>query len=239
MAFKLNGGFGVIYSDPAWPYDNNQDHNPARGGTPYPQMSIEDLIGMRPLIDKVAAKDSLLFQWCTFPKLLQGFEVMQAWGYEPITVAFTWIKLNPTGKVIVPKTTFDTPEGFKISPKDLILKGGIRSGQGYYTNANAEIVLLGKRGKTSNLRAAKDVKQVVFSEGETIITPIGAHSAKPEEVRKRIEELTGYIPGLELFARPPARVPGWIKLGGEIDNEDIRVMLQRLVDGTYRRPKDG
>jgi N6-adenosine-specific RNA methylase IME4 len=250
MPINVNEGFPVLYSDCPWDYSNDQDHKSDRGGTPYEQMTLDDLCAMRPLIDKVTAKNCILFQWTTLPKIIEGLTLMEAWGFHYTTTAFVWVKLNAKGKVLQPETnmvvmnTPDKNDGFVLTPKDVVLKGGVRSGQGYYTNANAEIVLLGKRGRASQLRTVKSVKQVVFAEdfsyeGETIITPVQAHSAKPEEVRERINVLTGGIPALELFARPPARVPGWVKLGWEIDNEDIRVMLQRLIDGEYSRPKDG
>lgn len=242
MAVNIGAGFPVIYSDCPWEYSNPQDHKTSRGGTPYEQMKTEDLCAMGPLIEKVAAKDCLLFHWATYPKLKQALQVMEAWGFEYITGAYTWVKLNPTGEVLIPeKKMLYTPEdeqgeSITLTPQDIILKGGLKSGQGYYMNGNAEFCLLGKRGKTTSLRVSRKVKQMMFAP-EEIITPIQGHSAKPEEARSRINELTGNIPGLELFARPPARAKGWIKLGWEIDGEDIRVMLQRLIDGEYSKPK--
>jgi N6-adenosine-specific RNA methylase IME4 len=256
MGINIGGGFPVIYTDCPWEYDNPQDHDSARGGTPYKQMSVKDLSAMAPLIDQVAAKDCILFHWATFPKLREALAVMEAWGFEYTTNAFTWVKLNARGKIIVPKMNMvmvgadknGGSDGFALSPKDIILKGGVRSGQGYYTNANAEICLVGKRGKTTELRQSRSVKQIIFApdweeyaatypDTDVIIAPMLGHSAKPEEARARIEMLTGNVPGLELFARPPGRVPGWVKLGWEIDEEDISVMLERLIDGEYRRPK--
>jgi site-specific DNA-methyltransferase (adenine-specific) len=237
VGVKINEGFGVLLIDPPWPYDNNQGHDSARGGTPYECMSMEDLCGLKPLIDQVVAKDSILFLWSSYPKLPQALQFMEAIGFEYTTVAFTWIKLNGNGKIISPEqnmvamNSLDKQEGFKLTPKDIILKGGIRSGQGYYTNSNAEICLVGKRGKAASLRVNKSVKQVV-------VAPMLGHSAKPEEVRSRINELTGNIPALELFARPPGRVPGWVKLGYEIDQEDIHIMLERLINGEYSIPKN-
>jgi hypothetical protein len=70
---------------------------------------------------------------------------------------------------------------------------GLFTGMGYHTRSNVELCLLGMRGAPARL--AKDVHQVVMS-------PVGAHSVKPEEVAHRIERL---YPGpyLELFARKP------------------------------------
>lgn len=81
---------------------------------------------------------------------------------------------------------------------------GLFWGMGYWTRANAEVCLLATRG--SPRRQAMDVHQVVM-------TPVGEHSRKPEEVSARIERL---LPGpyLELFARRP--MPGWTVWGNEI-----------------------
>jgi N6-adenosine-specific RNA methylase IME4 len=85
---------------------------------------------------------------------------------------------------------------------------GLHWGTGCHTRANTEPCLLALRG--SPLRLAKDVHQVV-------VAPVGAHSAKPEEVARRIERL---YPGprLELFARKP-RI-GWTTWGNEVPPPD-------------------
>jgi N6-adenosine-specific RNA methylase IME4 len=81
---------------------------------------------------------------------------------------------------------------------------GLHTGMGYFTRSNSEICLLATKG--SPQRLAADVHQVVLA-------PVGEHSAKPEEVRGRIERLFGG-PYLELYARKPA--PGWTTWGNEI-----------------------
>jgi N6-adenosine-specific RNA methylase IME4 len=83
--------------------------------------------------------------------------------------------------------------------------GRIRTrGQGCYTLANAELCFVAIKGHP--LRLAFDVHQVVMA-------PVGEHSEKPEEVRRRIERL---FPGpyLELYGRKPAS--GWTVWGNEI-----------------------
>jgi N6-adenosine-specific RNA methylase IME4 len=86
---------------------------------------------------------------------------------------------------------------------------GLHMGQGYATRSNAEICLIGIKG--SPPRLATDVHQVVMA-------PVGEHSAKPEEVRRRIERL---FPGpyLELYARKPAQ--GWTVWGDEIPRAEM------------------
>ena len=233
---NLNGGFPILYADPPWEYDNPQDHDPARGGTPYPQLSIRDICSLRPLIDKVVAKDCSLLLWATCPKLPEAMQVMAAWGFKFTTVPIVWVKLNPKGELIIPEKSVVLPTGLsddgvlamykalsslRLTPKDMLLKTGIKSGQGYWANGNVEMVLMGKRGRPK--RYAKDVKQPIFS-------PVTEHSAKPEEARRRINRIYGDIPGLELFARPP-KIKGWLKLGDEIDGLDIREALKNLGKG--------
>jgi N6-adenosine-specific RNA methylase IME4 len=81
---------------------------------------------------------------------------------------------------------------------------GLFTGMGYWTRANTEMCLLATRG--SPQRIAKDVHQVVME-------PVGEHSAKPQEVRRRIQRLL-LGPYLELFARQA--VPGWTCWGNEV-----------------------
>ncbi len=66
------------------------------------------------------------------------------------------------------------------------------SNMGRWTMGNVELCLLGVKGKPK--RKGKDVKQLVVSE-RTV------HSKKPDIIRKRIVELMGDMPRVELFAR--------------------------------------
>jgi len=95
-------------------------------------MKLADICAL-PVAD-IAAKDSALFLWATYPNLMEAFEVITAWGFVYKTVAFTWVKRN------------------KKSP-------GYFTGLGYYTRSNAEICLLATKG--SPKRAAKDVRQII------------------------------------------------------------------------------
>ena len=78
-------------------------------------------------------------------------------------------------------------------------------GLGYWTRGNAEICLLAKRGKPK--RRSAGVHQF-------IISPVEEHSKKPEEARRRIVELMGDLPRIELFARQKA--DGWDVWGNEV-----------------------
>ena len=216
MAVRINEGFGLLAVDAPWPYDNNRDHKASMGGTPYPQMTIRDLCSLRPLIDRVVNKDSVLLLYATMPKLPEALQVMAAWGYSYVCCPWVWVKLQPRGTI-------------ETQGKDVVLRGGIYSGLGSYTAGNAELLLMGKRGRGCP-RQSKTMKQIVFA-------PRGAHSSKPEEIRNRIDQVWPSIPKLELFARPPIRTKNWLKLGNEISGNDIREDLRQLATGIYTIPK--
>ena len=76
-----------------------------------------------------------------------------------------------------------------------------------WTLKNCELCLLGTRGRMTQYKQKNNVPQLV----EAVR---GRHSEKPEEVRRRIEELFGDVPRIELFAR--RRVPGWDCWGNEV-----------------------
>lgn len=86
---------------------------------------------------------------------------------------------------------------------------GLHTGMGYYTRSNSEVCFIATKGKPQRLRA--DVHQVVQA-------PVGEHSAKPEEVRRRIERLFAG-PYLELYGRAP--VDGWTVWGNEIARDSF------------------
>lgn len=100
-------------------------------------------------------------------------------------------------------------------------------GLGFYTRSGAEICLLGKKGKAPK-RLSASVRQV-------ITYPVKQpHSSKPPETRDRILQLFGDLPRIELFSREPSRIKdGWVHVGWEVDNQDIRDSLKQVIDGTY------
>ena len=86
-------------------------------------------------------------------------------------------------------------------------------GLGYWTRANPEICLLAVKGKPK--RISKSVRNLVISK-------VGKHSQKPNEVRDSIVELVGDLPRIELFARQ--KYEGWDSWGNEVDNT-----IQKLI----------
>ena len=55
-------------------------------------MGIEELCAL-PVAD-LAAPDSALFLWATFPQLPEALRLIKAWGFTYKTVAFVWLKKN-------------------------------------------------------------------------------------------------------------------------------------------------
>lgn len=126
--------YNIIYADPPWKYENPKNNDPRMGGITYDVMELEEIKKLP--IDSISAKDCALFMWVTMPKLREGLEVIKAWGFNYITCAFTWVKLNPSGE-------------------------GFYSGMGHWTNGNAELCLFAKKG--SPKREARNVKQLLIA----------------------------------------------------------------------------
>lgn len=100
----------------------------------YPTMSIEELCALP--VAELAASDSALFLWATFPQLPEALRLIRAWGFAYKTVAFVWLKQN------------------RKSP-------GWFYGLGFWTRANAEVCLLATRGHPK--RCAANVHQFIIS----------------------------------------------------------------------------
>ena len=77
---------------------------------------------------------------------------------------------------------------------------------GGWTRSNAEICLLGTKGKPKRLD--KGIHQVLYE-------PIREHSRKPDCVREKIVKLCGDLPRLEMFSR--TQTPGWDIWGNQSD----------------------
>ena len=163
-----NKKYQIIYADPPWEYKESG------GGSRvvkahYPTMSINEICKLP--IHRIADDTCILFIWITFPRLKQGFQVIESWGFEYYGLAFDWIKTN---------TKSNTPFW----------------GMGYYTRQNTEVCLIGvRKDKKKRIKPlARNVLSVIHS-------PKREHSRKPDEVRDYIVQICGDIPRIELFAR--------------------------------------
>lgn len=170
--------YDLIYADPPWQYSDKSKH---RGGAErhYNTMGIHEIKEL-PVV-KIASPDSVLFLWVTFPLLKEGIATLEAWGFKYKTLGFCWVKKAGNGNLSI--------------------------GMGHHTRSNAEICLLGVRGR--------GLKRVNAGIRSTQIHIRGRHSAKPNTFREDLEKLYGPQERLELFAREEA--PGWTSWGNEIE----------------------
>lgn len=134
--FNTKYKYSIIYADPPWSYKVWSDKGKGRSAeSHYPTMQKADIQKLP--IGRIAAKNSVLFLWVTAPCLIEGIELITAWGFTYKTVAFTWVKQNKKSN-------------------------GIFMGMGYYTRANAEYCLLATKGKVLE-RKSHSVSSVVLS----------------------------------------------------------------------------
>lgn len=183
--YNTDKKYGIIYADPPWQYVFSQSSSRAVTNH-YPVMTPEEMNAV-PVKD-IADENAVCLMWATMPKLEDAIDLMKEWGFRYSTTAFVWIKQNKK-----------TPTLFW--------------GMGYYTRSNAEILLLGIKGKPLE-RYSHSVHQV-------IMTPIERHSKKPDIVRDKIVELFGGgVAKIELFARQYAE--GWDCWGNEVC-EDLMI----------------
>lgn len=181
--------YKVIYADPPWVY---QDKSKSHGGgaeSHYVCTPTEEL-GKLAI---PANDDSVLLMWCTYPQLEEGLKLMKLWGFKFKTVAFTWVKTNKNGSIYM--------------------------GMGRHTRANAEICLLGIRGK--------GVPRQNASIYNTQLHPRTKHSEKPKKFAEDIVALYGDVPRLELFARTTTE--GWDVWGNEVDC-DVELAVENSLD---------
>ncbi len=173
--------YQIIYADPPWRYQN--------GGVPqagvdaqYPTMTIEAIRELP--IANLADNPSVLLLWATFPQMEEALSVIRAWGFTYKTLGFSWTKTNKDGSPFF--------------------------GVGYYAKSNAEVCLLGTKGKAHSLVVSNRVSSAVS-------TLKSRHSKKPDEVRERIVRLFGDRTRIELFARQ--KVEGWDCWGNEVGSD--------------------
>jgi len=178
--------YKVVYADPPWAYpesgSNAKVHNR--------HYECQDLKWIKSLpVSRISDTSALLFLWATCPRLKDAFEVIESWGFSYKTVAFVWVKAN--------KRIKKHPSG--ALPFDDFMGGGA------WTRSNAEICLLGIRGRPA--RQSRSVRQIIYS-------PVQRHSEKPGIVRDKILALCGDVSRIELFARD--QTDGWDVWGDEV-----------------------
>lgn len=117
---RPHGGFRAIYADPAWRFDLWSDLGDEKSPQAHYDCMPLDAIAALP-IERLAATNSALFMWATFPMLPEALALMKAWGFTYKTGG-AWGKQSSTGR----KLAFGT---------------------GYIFRSAAELLLVGTRGE--------------------------------------------------------------------------------------------
>lgn len=86
--------FNIIYADPPWKFQTYSERGSQLKSADchYSCMKFDDILSLP--VESIAADDSILFLWVTFPLLKEGLEVMKAWGFTYKTCGFNWVKRN-------------------------------------------------------------------------------------------------------------------------------------------------
>ncbi len=119
--------YSVIYADPPWMFKAYSDKGSGKSAqNHYSCLTLDEIKALS--VPEIAAKDCVLFLWCTFPFLEKGLEVIKSWGFTYKTVAFHWIKTTK--------------------------KHGLFWGLGFWTRSNPEVCLLATKGSPKRVSAS-------------------------------------------------------------------------------------
>ena len=126
--------YQIIYADPPWSYNDKMSGHSFSLDHEY-ETQHKNWIANLP-VGVVAEKDSVLFMWAVSPLLPEALEVIKAWGFKYVTVAFCWSKSTKNGKKV--------------------------ANLGRWTMGNVELCLLARKGKPK--RSVKNIRQLVEAE---------------------------------------------------------------------------
>lgn len=174
--------YRVIVSDNAWKMAQYGAKKHGGQAAAYPGLTLEELAAIP--VGQWAAKDSILFQWTTWPKLEEAFILFKAWGFSYVT-GCPWVKTTPSGPAIY-------------------------CGIGFWFQSASEILLCGRKGKAKGPKGAgkpgqeRNAEQVrgllCGSEYQFYAPTRRPHSTKPLSFTDWVlKSFPG--PYLELFAR--------------------------------------
>lgn len=136
----LRGSFGTILIDPPWRFSNRTgkiapEHKRLRR---YPTLSFEEIAGLP--VGDFAAEKSHLYMWCPNALLLEGLQIMKAWGFKYKT-NIVWYKVRKDGG----------PDG---------------RGVGFYFRNVTELVLFGVKGHLRTLKPGRTQVNVMLTRKE-------------------------------------------------------------------------
>jgi len=206
----MTSKYSLIYADPPWSYGNNASNGAAINH--YGTMKLTDL--KRLPVWSLAEENAVLAMWYTGTHNREAIELAEAWGFTVRTMkGLTWVKLNALAETHINSALAAGQVEDFYDFLDL-LNAQTRMNGGNHTRANTEDMLIATCG-TGLERLDAGIKQVVYS-------PLGEHSEKPAEARRRLELLYGDVPRIELFSRCAA--PGWDHWGNQAESPAVELL---------------
>ena len=151
-------------------------------------MDLDELAAID--IQRILNKNAAVFLWATCPRLDFAIELIARWGLHYRGIAYVWVKINRGGAII---------NGQGVLPT--------------FTKPTTELLLSATTKPTGRPFPILDLAQP-----QVVLHPRASHSEKPAVFRKRIEQLCGDRPRIELFARSSAT--GWDNWGAEAGKLD-------------------
>lgn len=178
--------YDVILTDPPWNYYGDPKKN-ASAGKHYDLMTDEALAAMP--VSQMLSPNGVIFMWTTSSALERSINLLTEYGLAFRGVQFVWIKTRADGT---------SPIGAR----------GIRPS---IVKPITEFVIAASRVKRGR-------PMPLFDESvcQTIFSPVGRHSEKPNAVHERLEAMYPNARRLEMFAR--CCRPNWHAWGNEISD---------------------
>mgnify|MGYP004448397389 FL=1 len=181
-----NKKYNIIYADPPWHYGSKSAVNNTTGSA------------IKPLSDHYSTMSLQELKNMPIKNMTKDDAACFMWVTdshidEALEVLLSWSFAYKTIAFNWVKTTS---------------KGNYCKNVAPWTMKSSEICLLGIKGRMTKYKQANNIESLVIAQRKQ-------HSQKPNEVRKRIEDLFGDLPRIELFARETAE--GWDSWGNEVD----------------------
>lgn len=119
--------YDIIYADPPWHFNfkNRKGLSEKSKNNLYDTMRGEDICSLN--VPRLASENSVLFLWVMNSEIPLALQVIDSWGFNYKTVAFTWIKTT--------KNTY-------------------HFGGGNWTRSNPELCLLATKGRPKRISAS-------------------------------------------------------------------------------------
>lgn len=225
--------FQVIVSDPPWDFnDSLAMSDVARGASAnYPVLDLEEIKKL-PVKELADPNGCILALWIPSSMLQDGMDVMKAWGFHQ-KQTYIWVKIKKQPlDVLLSEIKSLFKKSKKLPLTDILnqalaacasfkMADSLAFYMGRLFRQTHEICLIG----TNNNGVYKQLQnksQRSVSFGENL-----KHSAKPDNLQESLEIMFPLAKRIEMFAR--RQRTGWTCLGNEIDGDDIRDALNKLL----------